>query len=257
MAHDGAALTPPAARATTAGPRAWPRPTLVTWDSDAPSPSDRAAAMIRIEARDKGVRLLRLDRPQKRNAMDGAMVAALLAALREAGEDPAVTAVVLAGAVDSFSAGADLAEMKQLAADPAARQARSALTVALMDAPARVPRPVVAAVQGAAMGAGASLALACDAVAMAEDARLAWPEAKHAMLPRLVAPVLLRHLGPKASFDLLATGRAVGATEALALGLATRIVPAAQVEAEACVMAAAAALLPPESMLELKRMVHA
>jgi enoyl-CoA hydratase/carnithine racemase len=213
--------------------------------------------MIRIEPRDNGVRLLRLDRPAKRNAMDGAMVAALLAALREAGEDHSVAAVVLAGAQGSFSAGADLAEMKHLAADPPARQARSALTVALMEAPALVPKPVVAAVQGVAMGAGASLALACDAVAMAEDARLAWPEAKHAMLPRLVAPVLLRHLGPKASFDLLATGRAVGAAEALALGLATRIVAPADVEAEACAMAAAAALLPSEAMAELKRMVHA
>jgi enoyl-CoA hydratase len=234
-----------------------PRPTLASRDYDAPAPPHRATPMIRIEPCDQGVRLLRLDRPAKRNAMDGAMVAALLAALREAGEDNSVVAVVLAGAQGSFSAGADLAEMKQLAADPQAHQARSALTVALMAAPALVPKPVVAAVQGAAMGAGASLALACDAVAMAEDARLAWPEAKHAMLPRLVAPVLLRHLGPKASFDLLATGRAVGAAEALALGLATRIVAPADVEAEACAMAAAAALLPPEAMAELKRMVHA
>lgn len=213
--------------------------------------------MIRVEPRADGVRLLRLDRPHKRNAMDRAMVEALLAALQAAGGDDTVRAVVLVGTQGGFSAGADLAEMKALADDPSARQARSALTVALMDAPARVPKPVVAAVQGAAMGAGASLALACDAVVMAEDARLAWPEAKHAMLPRLVAPVLLRHLAPKSAFDLLATGRAVGAVEALALGLATRIVPAAQVEAEACAMAAAAALLPPEAMGELKRMVHA
>lgn len=213
--------------------------------------------MIRIEARDHGVRLLRLDRPDKRNAMDRAMIEALLAALQAGAEDPAVAAMVIAGMGGTFSAGADLAEMKKLAGDPAAREARSALTVALLDAPARVPKPIVAAVSGAAMGAGASLALACDGVAMAEDARLAWPEAKHAMLPRLVAPVLLRHLGPKTAFDLLATGRAVGAAEALALGLATRIVPAARVEAEACAMAAAAALLPPEAMGALKRMVHA
>jgi len=213
--------------------------------------------MIRLEARDHGVRLLRLDRPDKRNAMDREMIDALLAALRAGAEDPTVAAMVIAGAGGHFSAGADLAEMRQLAADPAARAARSALTVALLDAPARLPKPVVAAVNGAAMGAGASLALACDAVAMAEDARLAWPEARHAMLPRLVAPVLLRHLGPKPAFDLLATGRAVGAAEALALGLATRILPATQVDAEACAMATAAALLPPEAMGALKRMVHA
>jgi enoyl-CoA hydratase/carnithine racemase len=211
--------------------------------------------MIRIEAPAEGLRLLRLDRPDKRNAMDRATIEALLVALRDAGADPTIRAIVLAGAGSGFSAGADLAEMRALAAEE--RPARSALTVALLDAPARLGKPVVAAVAGAAMGAGASLALACDAVVMAEDARLAWPEAKHAMLPRLVAPVLLRHLGPKAAFDLLATGRAVGAQEALSLGLATRIVPAARVEAEACTLAIAAALLPPDAMAELKRMVHA
>ncbi len=176
---------------------------------------------------------------------------------RAAAEDPTVAAIVLAGAGGGFSAGADLAEMKQLAADPAARAARSALTIALLDAPQGVPKPVVAAVQGAAMGAGASLALACDAVVMTEDSRLAWPEAKHAMLPRLVAPVLLRHVPPKLAFDLLATGRDVPAREALALGLATRIAPAAEVEDAACAYAAAAALLPPAAMGELKRMVQA
>jgi enoyl-CoA hydratase/carnithine racemase len=211
--------------------------------------------MIRIEAPAEGLRLLRLDRPDKRNAMDRATIEALLVALPDAGADPTIRAIVLAGAGSGFSAGADLAEMRALAAEE--RPARSALTVALLDAPARLGKPVVAAVASAAMGAGASLALACDAVVMAEDARLAWPEAKHAMLPRLVAPVLLRHLGPKAAFDLLATGRAVGAQEALSLGLATRIVPAARVEAEACTLAIAAALLPPDAIAELKRMVHA
>ncbi len=213
--------------------------------------------MICTEDRDGRVRLLRLDRPQKRNAMDRAMIEALLDGLRAAADDAAVAAIVLAGAGGSFSAGADLAEMKQLAADPAARAVRSALTVALLEAPQRVPKPVVAAVQGAAMGAGASLALACDAVMMAEDARLAWPEAKHAMLPRLVAPVLLRHVTPKLAFDLLATGRDVSAREALALGLATRVSAAAEVEDAACAYAAAAALLPPAAMGELKQMVLA
>ena len=211
--------------------------------------------MIEREDLPDGLRLLRLARPEKRNALDRATVEALLAALVAAGDDAAVTAVILAGAGPGFCAGADLAEMKALAADEAARQARSALTVALMDAPRRVPRPVIAAVHGAAMGAGASLALACDMVVMAEDARLGWPEARHGMLPRLVAPVLLRHLPPKPAFELLASGRAVEAEEASALGLVNRVVPAAALIAEASAMARAAALLNPTAMGELKRMM--
>lgn len=210
--------------------------------------------MITLEDRDDGLRIIRLDRGAKRNALNGAMTQGLLDALSAAGQAAAVRAIVLAAHGPAFCAGADLAEMQALAGE--ARAARSALTVALMDAPALVPKPVIAAVQGAALGAGASLALACDGVVMAEDASLGWPEARHAMLPRLVAPVVLRHLGPKPAFDLLATGRSVSAAEALALQLATRIVPAATLLDSACDLALAAALLPPEAMAQLKRLVH-
>ncbi len=210
--------------------------------------------MIAVETRPDAVRVIRLDRAEKRNALTGTMTQALLDALKQAGEDAAVKAVVLAGNGRGFCAGADLSEMQALEGE--ARAARSALTVAMLEAPSQVPKPVVAAVHGAAMGAGASLPLACDLVVMAEDARLAWPEAKHAMLPRLVAPVLLRHVGPKLGFELLATGRAVAAAEALALGLVSRIVPAAALVEEACAAALSAALLPPDAMAALKRMVH-
>jgi enoyl-CoA hydratase/carnithine racemase len=210
--------------------------------------------MIAVETRPDGVRIIRLDRAEKRNALNRALAETLIAALEQAGVDATTKAVVLAGNGPGFCAGADLAEMKAL--DGEARASRSALTVALLDTPARVPKPVVAAVQGGAMGAGASLALSCDMVVMAEDARLAWPEAKHAMLPRLVAPVLLRHVGPKLGFDLLATGRALGAAEALSLGLTSRMVPAEALVEQACAVALSAALLLPESMTDLKRMVH-
>lgn len=210
--------------------------------------------MIAVETRPDGVRIIRLDRAEKRNALNRALAETLIAALEQAGVAATTKAVVLAGNGPGFCAGADLAEMKAL--DGEARASRSALTVALLDTPARVPKPVVAAVQGGAMGAGASLALSCDMVVMAEDARLAWPEAKHAMLPRLVAPVLLRHVGPKLGFDLLATGRALGAAEALSLGLTSRMVPAEALIEQACAVALSAALLLPESMTDLKRMVH-
>ena len=96
--------------------------------------------MIATETRADGVRVIRLDRADKRNAMNGPMVQALLDALKAAGDDPAIKAVVLAGNGPGFSAGADLAEMKTL--DGEARAARSALTVALMEAPTLVPKPV-------------------------------------------------------------------------------------------------------------------
>ncbi len=132
--------------------------------------------MIRWKIRD-GVLLLTLARPEKRNALDEVTARALLDAFRDA-EGGEVRAVVLAADGPSFCAGADFAEMKALAADPVARAARSALTVALLDAPTRAPVPVVAAIGGPAMGAGASLALACDAVMMGEGGRLGWPEAR-------------------------------------------------------------------------------
>lgn len=207
--------------------------------------------MIRRETRGR-VLLLTLDRPAKRNALDRALCEALLAALGETGD---AAALVLAGAGPSFCAGADLGEWRALEADPAARKARSALGEALLAAPGEVPKPVVAAVHGAAMGAGAALALGCDMVVMAEGARLGYPEARQGIFPSGVAPSLLAHLGPKSAFELLATGRDVGAEEAVALGLANRVVPAARLIEEACALAEAAALMPPEQMARLKRLV--
>ncbi|GGG43516.1 hypothetical protein GCM10010964_33660 [Caldovatus sediminis] len=207
--------------------------------------------MIRLETRGR-VLVLTLDRPARRNALDRALCEALLAALRATGD---AAALVLAGAGPSFCAGADLAEWRALEADPAAREARSALGQAVLAAPGEVPKPVVAAVQGAAMGAGAALALGCDMVVMAEDARLGYPEARQGIFPSGVAPSLLAHLGPKPAFELLATGRDVGAEEALARGLANRVVPAARLIGEACALAEAAALMPPGQMARLKRLV--
>jgi enoyl-CoA hydratase len=210
--------------------------------------------MIRSETRGR-VLLLSLGRPEKRNALDRVLCEALLAALRQAGEDDAVAGVVLAGEGAGFCAGADLDEMRALSADPPARDSRRALTAALLRAPAAVPKPVVAAVQGGAIGSGASLALACDAVVMAEDARFAWPEARHGIAPTLVAPPPLAHLGPKLAFELLTTGRVVGAGEALALHLANRVVPRDRLSEEAGALAEACGKLPPAGLMEFKRMV--
>ncbi|MCO6415642.1 enoyl-CoA hydratase/isomerase family protein [Siccirubricoccus sp. KC 17139] len=201
------------------------------------------------------VRVLRLNRPEKRNALNGALVEAIIAGLRAADETDSIAAVVIAGAGAGFSAGADLGERAGL--DDAARQARSALNAALMAAPAQTGKPVVAAVQGAVVGAGASLALSCDMVVAAEGARFLYPEAKHGIYPSLVAPMLLRALGPKDCFELLTTGRPLPAEEARALRLVNRVVPEAALLETACALAETAATYGPEKMRRIKAMLNA
>ncbi len=198
------------------------------------------------------MRVLALSRPERRNALDAATARALLGALRAAAEDAGCAAVVLAGDGPHFCAGADLEEARALVSDPAARAARVALSAELLDAPRAVPKPVVAAVRGAAAGAGAALALACDAVAMHPAARLVFPEARHGMLPAVVAPLVAAHLPPKLAFDLLATGRPLEAAECRALGIA---MVAEDPEGAALGWAEGAALLPPARLGPLKALL--
>jgi enoyl-CoA hydratase/carnithine racemase len=212
--------------------------------------------MIRSEERDR-VRLLLLARPEKRNAFDAATATALIEALRATEAAPEVAAIVLAGEGPGFSAGADLGELRAIAGDPEARAARAALSEALLLAPGAIGKPVVAAVHGAALGAGAALALCCDRLLLAEDATLGFPEALHGMLPALMAPVLLRHLPPRVAFRLLATGAPMTAAEALAAGLAEAVLPAATLRDAACRLALEAATLPPPAMRALKALCAA
>jgi enoyl-CoA hydratase/carnithine racemase len=203
------------------------------------------------------VRVLVLNRPEKRNALSIALCAALVAAMRVADADPAVAAVVLAGAGAGFCAGGDLEERRVLAADAAAWQARTAGADALLAAPGAMGKPVVAAVHGRMVGMGASLALCCDMVVAADDLRIAWPEARHDIYPTLVAPMLLRHLGPKLAFELLASGRAVEAAEALSLRLVNRVVAREALLEAACALAESAAQYGPRSMRGMKAWINA
>jgi enoyl-CoA hydratase/carnithine racemase len=205
---------------------------------------------------DRGrTRILRLNRPEKRNALNRPMIEALMQALEEAGGDASVAAILIAANGAVFCAGADIAEMRALREDPAAMEARRALSRALLAMPGWIGKPVVAALHGAALGAGAALALGCDMAVLAEEAVLGFPEARHGILPTLMAPVLLRHLPPRRAFELLATGRDILPAEALALGLVQRVVPASAVLDQAAALAESAALLPPPDLLRLKELL--
>ncbi|MAN77319.1 MAG: enoyl-CoA hydratase [Rhizobiales bacterium] len=180
-----------------------------------------------LATRDDGsVRILTMNRPDKLNALDFELTRALVAALEEADDNDGVRAVVLTGAGRGFCAGADTSEFKTLTPDNSDRvEERARLTARLHAVIPQMSTPVIGAVNGFAMGGGAGLALACDYVVADENAIFAYPEVKHGIVAAIVMASLVKHVGRKAAFGLVATGRRVAADEALMLGLASECVP--------------------------------
>ena len=167
-----------------------------------------------------------VDRPDKRNALSTAVVDALHEALERAELDADARVVVLRGAGKDFCAGADLDELLASAdREPADNEASARRLGEVFVRIRRLPKPVVAAVQGRALAGGAGLATACDIVLAGSRAQLGYPEVQRGFVPAMVATILRRLAGEKVALDLLLTGRVVGAEEARALGLVSRVVP--------------------------------
>ena len=214
--------------------------------------------MAELLIEDRGaVRTLTMNRPEKRNALNNALTEALLEGLRGADADEAVRAIVLAGAGPGFCAGADLSEFKDLVADnqPLVER-RAQLTMSLHEIFPRLTKPVVTAINGAAMGGGAGLALAGDIALMAESAKLGYPEVKHGIVAAIVMPNLVRQIGRKAAFELLATGQPVSARRALELGMVHRVVPDADLMGEALKLAAELAAVSRPAMAATKQLFY-
>jgi len=205
-------------------------------------------ANVRADTDARGVRTLTIDRAAARNALDRATLDELEAALAAA-RAPEVRVVVLRGAgTQAFSAGADLKEL--LAYQTLEDRRRH------FDGVARVIRamhdlaaPVVARVQGFALAGGCGLAVAADFTIAGESAVFGLPEIGIGLLPMVVSAPILRATGSrKVVLDLVLTGRRVGADEARALGLATRVVPDERLDAEVDALAAQLASLSPAAL---------
>jgi len=178
---------------------------------------------------DDAVAVLTLNRPPV-NALSSALAADLAAAVEQAA-DPAVRAVVVTGS-PHFAAGADITELQAAAAGDDKALASDLLRA--LNALERLRKPVVAAVRGFALGGGLELALACDFRYLAEDARVGVPEIKLGIYPGAGGTQRLpRLIGLAKARDLIYTGRHVRADEALAIGLADRVVPTDEVAATA------------------------
>jgi enoyl-CoA hydratase/carnithine racemase len=181
----------------------------------------------------------------------------LLEGLRAADADDAVNAIVVTGAGPGFCAGADLSEFKDLTTDnqPLVER-RAQLTMSLHEIFPRLTKPVITAINGAAMGGGAGLALAGDLALMAESAQLGYPEVKHGIVAAIVMPNLVRQVGRKAAFELLATGRPVGARRALELGMVNRVVPDAGLITAALELAGELAAVSRPAMAATKQLFY-
>ena len=172
------------------------------------------------------VRTLTLDRPDKRNALNDALIGDLKAALREADADDSLRAIVIRGAGKDFCSGADLSALQKIATASYEENIEDARSLAELFALIRSVRvPVIAAVHGRALAGGCGLALGCDLVVVGESARFGFPEVKIGFVPAMVAAILRRNLGEKKSFELLTQGFEFTTAEALHLGLINRVVP--------------------------------
>ncbi len=188
------------------------------------------AEFVRLEVSD-GVATLRLDRP-KMNALNVQVQEEIRAAAAEASARDDVRAVVVWGGERVFAAGADVKEMAQMSYVDMVK--RSGALQSAFTAVARIPKPVVAAVNGYALGGGCELALCADLRFAAEDAVLGQPEIQLGIIPGAGGTQrLTRLVGPSRAKDLVFTGRFVPADEALAIGLVDRVYPADRVYDEA------------------------
>ncbi len=205
-----------------------------------------AESFVRYDVRDRIARIV-LDRPPV-NALSLEMIRAIVAAFRRAGSDDAVRAVLLMSAVPRrFSAGLDL----DILLGKSAAEVRpfvQELYVSLNEAQHHLGKPSIAVVGGAARGGGMTLAISCDVIVAAESATFGYPEIDVGVVPAIHFTHLPRIVGRHRAFELLFTGRSFDAKEAFGLGLVSRVVPDAELDAAATALAVTFAAKSPAVM---------
>lgn len=165
-----------------------------------------------------------LNRPEKRNALNDAVIDGIKQGLRNAAADENVRVIVIEGAGKDFCSGADLSAIQKIAGASVAENsddARSLMELLLLIR--QVPVPVVAAVTGRALAGGCGLATACDIVLASESARFGYPEVKIGFVPAMVMAILRRNVSEKRAFELITRGDEIGADQAKEIGLVNHV----------------------------------
>jgi enoyl-CoA hydratase/carnithine racemase len=209
-------------------------------------------SVVLLERPGAGVALLRLNRPDRLNALNMAVRETLAAHFTALAADDAVRCVVITGDEKAFAAGADVAELaERTPKDEAFAKSRAAWT-----ALERFSRPIIAAVNGFALGGGCELAMHCDIIIAGEGAKLGQPEVKLGIMPGAGGTQrLVRAVGKFAAMRWLLTGDLLSAADALRLGLVSEVVPDARVLPHALEIATRIAALPPIAVAAIKEVL--
>jgi methylglutaconyl-CoA hydratase len=182
--------------------------------------------LVRYEVRAPAA-VLTLNRADRRNALSRQLIADLDAAVRRAADDPAARCVIITGDGPAFCAGMDLDELRStLTADTEVIWADAQRLAELFDRIYSLPKPTIAAVNGAAVAGGAGLVTVCDLALSVPTAKFAYPEVRRGLVAAMVLPHLLRHVGERAARYLLLTGELIDAEEAARVGLINQVVGA-------------------------------
>jgi methylglutaconyl-CoA hydratase len=213
-----------------------------------------AYTTIKVET-DGALALITLSRPEKRNAISAAMITELLAALKDV-ESGSERVAIITGAGKAFCAGMDLDALKSLATQsPEENLVDARRTTGFFRRLWSFPKPLIAAVNGAALAGGCGIATLCDFTLAAPVATFGYTEVRVGFMPALVSMFLDRQVGEKLARDLFLTGRILDAAEAKRIGLVTQVVPSEQLMAAARELAVTLISNSPESVLATKRLV--
>lgn len=199
---------------------------------------------------------LTMNRPEKKNALNATMIRELTHALDAAAHDASCEVVVLTGAGDAFCAGMDLERLEGLSAKTSDEHRADTERIAwLLRLLYDLPKPTIAAVNGAAIAGGMGLATICDFTLAIPEAKFGYTEVKIGFVPAIVSAFLREQIGEKRARDLLLTGRLIKAQEALELGLVTQVVPKPELMQEAQALARRLLSNSPTAMLATKRLM--
>ena len=209
---------------------------------------------VRCNRDHEGIAVLSIERPERRNALNLEVKGLLADGIEALADDDKVQVIVLTGSGGYFVAGTDLAEMVGMTAD----DHRRLKTERVFQALRQCPKPVIAAVEGYALGGGCELALCCDLIVAGTSARFGQPEIRVGIMPGAGGTQkLTRIMGPYRAMKLILTGEAVAAPEALQLGMVSEVVPDGTALERALALAQTIASMPPLAVRAIKEVVQA